>query len=367
MSPQQIEGSGLVRTTAIVLTGKDQYTATMNSAAPIQHFITLITESAGEAPPTEWAQLLAQAIIPGVVTAIIVGGFSLHFNKKLEHQRKTNSEELSKLNADLNKSVQEKLDSDRALRTELLEKQKKSYSEDLLRLGTDLNKSLQKELDSNRALRTELLEHLKKDIQDMLASKARRAEYLKAQITNLYGPLAFMLEQGAGRFQRGRKFAVAGKHLSNPNNKTSNKPLTREDHKSIRTIQNGYLELGQSSTSSAIDLLGAQWGWLDEDDRPLLVNFAAQAEHIAIEEKIPPPPALFDPKISGDKRVEEVRIDYPSILAHIRDRLNQKQRELSGLTEAKESKTATTPTDPDHLPAHLSSSPNTKDSTSSPQ
>ena len=61
-----------------------------------------------------------------------------------------------------------------------MERQKKEYGEELAKLNSLLIKTVQEQLDISRAQRTEALEHLKRDLQDNLAQRARRADYLRA-------------------------------------------------------------------------------------------------------------------------------------------------------------------------------------------
>ncbi len=300
--------------------GRIWYAGTMDLPTPARYLMTSVLAVPDVTSFVEWVRFLAPFVLPGLITAIVVGGFSLLFNNRLERL-------------------------------------KRSYSEELLRLSSDLNRSIQKELETDRSQRTEDLEHLKKDLQDTLASRARRAEYLKAQITNLYGPLAFTLEQGEGRFLRARRFLTAGEYLTNPNNKENRGTLTQEDHATIKTIFKEYLNLGSQNTNIALTLLSTQWGWLDEDDRPRLADFIKQAEHIDIENKNTPPPIVFDPKVLGDKHLEKVTTDFPGLVAHIRKRLSEKQKELSGLTEYK---ATTEPTNQTHFPIHSDLRPSPK-------
>ncbi|NVJ09757.1 hypothetical protein HUW63_31610 [Myxococcus sp. AM001] len=261
--------------------------------------ISSVLAFANERAWGEKAERAMPYVVPGLVAAIVGGGFSLLFNKRLERQRRGHSEELAKLNADLTKSVQ-------------------------------------KELETDRAQRTEALEHLKRDLQDTLASRARRADYLRTQINNLYGPLAILLESSNTHIIRAFTINSAAARLRTIGNGKLARFMTSQQEKSAQEAQSQYDRLATKGLSDSIVLLSANWGWLDENDRPILIDFIRNINQIEIESRSPGHQALadafFDTALLKDIALRRPRTQLDLITAHVNKTLNTKQRELSGLT-----------------------------------
>ncbi|WP_140874894.1 hypothetical protein [Myxococcus xanthus] len=293
--------------------------------------------AAGGVTWLDWAKLGIPAIVPGLISAVVVGGFSFLFNKRLERQRRTHNEEILRLGAEFNKSLQEKLEADRSQRAESLERQKSTYSEGLLRLGTELNRSLQEKLETDRSQRTESLEHLKRDLQDTLASRARRADYLKSQINQLYGPFVFLLEYSHTHIDSARMVDNAAGNLTKiGGDRGISRFLNKEEIEEYIKTLNRYFELASECTGEAVKILRSNWGWLDEDDRTDVLKFAQDTSRHEVEfqeqGKRRLSVDLYSHHILTDAALSAPRILPLDFIRRMSSKLYNKQRELSGLT-----------------------------------
>jgi hypothetical protein len=98
--------------------------------------------------------------------------------------------------------------------------------------------------------------------QGKLASRARRADYLREQIKNLYGPLAFFLEAGHRSFQVHNRIVKAyEEYFRNRNGEAFSKEMTQ-----VIDVQNLYGSRTVDSNGEAAKVLKANWGWIDLDD-----------------------------------------------------------------------------------------------------
>jgi hypothetical protein len=206
----------------------------------------------------------------------------------------------------------------------------------LASLNADLTSKIQAKLDSDRAQRTEQLELLKLEIHDILASRARRADYLKSQITNLYGPLVFSLEHCRICMQRAIKFREAILGAVDADNSSS--PPNTQSHPGLLDAANThtrYIEAATESNEEAIKILRSGWQWLDEDDRELAINFVQEIEYYKFEFKERNNTGLaehlYDPQTLPSKALTRINMYHETFIAQMSDRLNLKQRELSGL------------------------------------
>jgi hypothetical protein len=68
------------------------------------------------------------------------------------------------------------------------------FQKRLATLQSKLGEDVQRRLDDDRAAAARQLEHLRGDLSDSVAQRTRQAEYLKAQLQNLYGPVAFLAD-----------------------------------------------------------------------------------------------------------------------------------------------------------------------------
>lgn len=243
--------------------------------APLGCFLTILS-IAVPPTPSEWTRILLP-IFTSLLTGFVIGTFTFRSNKKLAN------------------------------------------------INADLNKSLQREL-----------EHVKRDHQDSLASRARRADYLRSQITHLYGPLAFLLGTCRNRISRGMRIEdTISRLLKLSNTSELCDFMTKEQENAASRVMLQYLKLYDEDATAAITLLRNGWGWLDEDDRSAFNDFAKTIDHLAIESKRPAEKlladAFFDATLLGDSILQQPQVDIDSIAKYTNERLNQKQKELSGL------------------------------------
>ncbi|WP_140876309.1 hypothetical protein [Myxococcus xanthus] len=248
----------------------------------------------------EWVKLGIPVIIPSMLTAGIVGWASFRFNRRLEEQRRVYSEELARLNIALNTSLQEKLEAD-------------------------------------RAQRTEALEHIKRDLQDTLASKARRVEYLKTQISTIYGPLAFILELCNLRVQAAQKINNAAEAILKRSEERGPSAFLNDVEANEWTATvNRYFELSDKSNDEAIKLLQVGWSWIDEDDQAIALQFVYGVERSKIEFQEKQGRRLaskfYSQALLAADALEAPVVVNPTFVSRMRDKLYAKQRELSGLT-----------------------------------
>ncbi|NOJ92005.1 hypothetical protein HMI51_03465 [Corallococcus coralloides] len=248
----------------------------------------------------EWVKLGVTAIVPGIITAGVVGWASFRFGRRLEEQRRVYSQELARLNVALNASLQEKLEAD-------------------------------------RAQRTEALEHLKRDFQDALASKARRAEYLKAQISNLYGPLVYLLELCKLRVQIAHRInQTAGAISKRGEGQGISVFLNESEIEAWSATANRYFELGSENNDEAVKLLRSGWSWLDEDDQAAVLQFVHDIDRSNIEFRESNGRRLsvdfYSKSLLASDALEAPTVVRPDFISLMRDKLHAKQRELSGLT-----------------------------------
>jgi exonuclease VII large subunit len=216
-----------------------------------------------------------------------------------------------------------------------MERQKKEYSEELAQLNSSLTKSVQEQLDISRAQRTEALEHLKGDLQDTLAQRSRRADYLRAQLDKLYGPLAFLLESSArcAETNTGIMKAYDEYFKTFPNLKSDN---GKDEMEQTIEIANRYIALIVENNKEAIKILRTGWGWLDKDDIGDAGRYLADiARHIVeFEEEGRRLPITFYSRNEIQNAVELPAFLRPDFVERVRSKLSEKQAELSGLTGA---------------------------------
>ncbi|MFY1825591.1 hypothetical protein ACN47A_06750 [Myxococcus fulvus] len=268
--------------------------------ATLGHILATALPVPDQQPWFEWIRLHIPIVIPSILTAIVVGGFSFLFNRKLEKQRRI-------------------------------------YSEEIARLNTDLSRSLQEKLEADRAQRTESLEHLRQGIQESLASRSRRSEYLKAQITNLYGPFAYSLEVSAMRMRCLGQIDNSVKELSQQENSRNTAHfLTKNELEAWLETVARYGDLIHASTDEAAGILREGWSWLDEDDYTNVIQFVTDVERSKTELRTEQgkrlPQKLYSKSALPHSALEVPDVVRPEFAHYMREKLYSKQRELSGLT-----------------------------------
>lgn len=220
--------------------------------------------------------------------------------------------------------------------TERLERQKNNYSDQLSARNHELNRSVQEKLDADRAQRTEALEKIKHELQDTLASRARRAEYLKSQLTNLYGPLVFWLEHCRICIQR----SVNLKDLILEVTDAKAPPIPEAEENPFKPMDlvdifGRYVKTASDDSEEAINLLRSGWNWLDAEDRPLTITFIQEIEHYKIEFKerdhTKLPGVIYSQKFLFSNALTPPKLYHEDFIRHMTHKLNLKQQELSGL------------------------------------
>lgn len=172
----------------------------------------------------------------------------------------------------------------------------------------------------------EKLEALKQSLQDILARKRRRADYLRDQIQNLYGPLAFLLESND------RQLGAATKILEVFMDEEVSENRTREERLEDQTTETrrGYHSHVIKNNEAAAELLRTGWGWLDADDVDLALEYITDIARLRTEFE------NFKYKLERSLyrkgKLEDLRFSRPEFIERIRERLVRKQKELSGLT-----------------------------------
>jgi hypothetical protein len=167
-----------------------------------------------------------------------------------------------------------------------------------------------------------------------LAQRTRRAEYLRAQLSNLYGPLAFFIEASDGCLKSQKAIVDKGpayaKRFTSPG---SDRAMADIDL-IIQTANRYIKERLELNNANCIELLRAQWGWLDHDDVNDAARFVGDMDRLAVEfpdgRRILPLPFYVDGAL--DETLAPPSFIRPEFIERIRGKLTEKQRELSGLT-----------------------------------
>ena len=202
---------------------------------------------------------------------------------------------------------------------------------------TALSWRKQRLLAEDQARRTEetqrRIEGLKSSLADALAQRTRRAEYVRAQMENLYGPLAFLVESSA------RCIAV-----NNAIMKTYDKVFARRSDSDVArkeaddTIDraNEYMALVVDNNQEAVKILRSGWVYLDDDDIADAGQYLTDVHRHSVEfrtagKKLPIEYYIDDHIPGAPGTVSFIR---PAFIARVRAKLVQKQQELAGLTGA---------------------------------
>jgi hypothetical protein len=171
------------------------------------------------------------------------------------------------------------------------------------------------------------IERMKADLTGMLATRARRADYLRDQIRNLYGPLAFLVESNVRRSETANSIMGAyeeyfvGRHGDQAG---------KEMHEVIDT-SNRYIDLIVANNKQAADILRANWGWLDADDIDDTAQYLTDIDRhgVEIEEAKKLPPEFYGMLENSVGKPHFLRGKF---VDRVRRKLLEKQRELTGLT-----------------------------------
>ena len=162
-----------------------------------------------------------------------------------------------------------------------------------------------------------------------MAKRTRRADYIRGQIDNLYGPLAFLVESSDRHIKRNRAIFVAYDQYfvgSRPGEKVE-KEITDAIGRANR-----YAELVVENNREGAKLLRSAWGWLDGDDVEYMSQFVADASQQLVEfgEKKPLPPGFYMKGIVNSY-LEPPSYLRPEFVERVRRKLLEKQRALDAL------------------------------------
>ncbi|WP_143076230.1 hypothetical protein [Stigmatella erecta] len=170
------------------------------------------------------------------------------------------------------------------------------------------------------------LEHLKKDIQNMLAVRARRTDFLRSQIEKLYGPLSFYLDLNSQNLALHAD--ILRVDTSSPQLRLTSKEIDQ-----VITAINLYARRTTANNEAIADLLRAQWAWLDTDDGEVMIKhvFAHIRSNVEFDlannAKLP-----LDYYREGS--IKPPTVHSTDLADRIRKKLQDKQLELSGLVSA---------------------------------
>ncbi len=177
------------------------------------------------------------------------------------------------------------------------------------------------------------LERFKHELAATMEQRKLRAEYVRGQIENLYGPLAFLVEASARHLDTNRAVLEAydgffrGRHLT---------PSSEEEMTRTLDIANSYLDFVIENNHQAERRLRDGWGWLDRDDVDIALHFVAEVARLSTEYKnrrVQLPVGMY---IEGINKAALAAPSFlpPALIERIREKLTAKQRELAGLTGA---------------------------------
>ena len=169
------------------------------------------------------------------------------------------------------------------------------------------------------------LEHVKQELSSTLAARTRRADYLRDQLKNLYGPLAFIVESNARLATTNAEIMKAyGEYFQNRYG-----PEYTDDMTNAIGTANRYGELIVANNAEALKLLRTQWGWLDVDDIEIASQFISDVSRHNVEftegKKLPV-------EFYTTGRVGTPIIHRGDFAQRVVQKLKDKQSELSGLT-----------------------------------
>ena len=158
-----------------------------------------------------------------------------------------------------------------------------------------------------------------------LATKTRRADYLRDQIKNAYGPLMYALEVATrsntlmAKYGKEYERVFIGKRGGD----------ARGEASSVINLMNDYgAEIVKANTDAA-NILKASWGWLDAEDMSLVGDFLGHVERRQLEHGRDLPFELFHDK---DGKLDAPTVYDSRFVDKVRDKLRAKQVELSGPT-----------------------------------
>jgi hypothetical protein len=175
------------------------------------------------------------------------------------------------------------------------------------------------------------IEGLKTTLTDALAQRTRRAEYVRAQLQNLYGPLGFLVESSARCIDTNN--AIMGAYDKIFSRLGHSQATRREAGETIERA-NEFVALVVENNQDAIKVLRSGWGWLDADDvadaGQYLTDVHRHNVEFRTEGKMLPIEFYAADDIPGiPGKPSFIR---PVFIERVRRKLREKQEELAGLT-----------------------------------
>jgi hypothetical protein len=179
------------------------------------------------------------------------------------------------------------------------------------------------------AVVTALSWRAQRHLQDRLAGRTRRADYLRGQIEHLYGPLAFLVESSECLITTSNSILKA--YTENPSGRSDS-----EKRDGAIDTANRYVELVVENNKEAMKVLRTGWGWLDHDDILDAAQYLTDVHRHTVEfaegHKLPFDFYIEELCPSGPGTPSFIR---PRFIERIRTGLRRKQAELTGLADAK--------------------------------
>lgn len=160
-----------------------------------------------------------------------------------------------------------------------------------------------------------------------LAKNARKADYVREQIKNLYGPATFLLERGERAFTvHNRIMAGYEEYFKDRYGERFSQQMT-----DVLNVCNKYAQVAQEGNTEAVAIIKANWGWIDAEDGEAVRDFLTYVDRLLIEldeaSKIRLPGEFYH---SMKNSLDAPLIHDSTLVERFRKKLRQKQAELSG-------------------------------------
>lgn len=170
-----------------------------------------------------------------------------------------------------------------------------------------------------------------------LAQKARKADFVREQIKNLYGPVTFLLEKGERAFEVHNKLMAGYEEYF----KTRYGEHYSGETTLVIGIANEFGELAKDGAREAAGILKDSWGWLDADDGDAVRDFLTYFDRLKIEFDSDGKARLpFEFYHSLKNSLRPPLIHDSNLVKRFRQKLLTKQAGLSGLKQPKASPNA---------------------------
>lgn len=175
------------------------------------------------------------------------------------------------------------------------------------------------------------LELLKHELSTTLADRARRAAYVSDQLRELYGPLAFRLEEGAVVLEANQSVMKAySEYFKYPQGLGAGR---KDEMELVLDRGNAYVDKLIESNQKGVILLREKWGWLDADDIPAAIRYVTDVARLEVEQadgkKLPG--LMYYEDGMGESALKPPGLFRPEFANRIRGKLQQKQQELAAI------------------------------------